>query len=487
MITTKKFNGFPFYRIWSEDQIEQLHLASLAILEQTGVLVQEPQSLKLLKEAGAYVDGERVKIPPTLVESAIRSAPERISLYSKDGRTVLPLEKGTVAYGMGADLPYFIDPFSGEIRQTVLADTERAARLAEKLTNIDWVSSLGLASDVTLELYELYQFLAIRKYSNKPILTHAANPGTLKPMIDMAAALAGGHEQLRQKPTLVVYTEPVSPLVHGRESLEKLLLCAEYGIPVTYSTGSMCGGTAPATLAAGIAMANAECLTGLVIHQLKKPGAPFIHGMMVGVLDMRTGFSPYGGPEMTLAHTIGGQLGHFYRLPTFGTAGYTDALAVDAQAGLDAAYSILLAALSDTNLVHDCGYMGNGFLGSLEQLILADELIGFVKRFMEGSKPDEEEFCIELIERIGPGGDYQSDQLAKELERDHWCPRYLNRKNFHRWQRTGGSTLVEILHEGVLDLLRKEAEIILSETEMEELERIIAENEARIKKEKRGD
>ncbi len=462
MISMRKFRGFPLYKTWTDAQIEQIHLNSMALLERVGVIVYEPESVKLLGDAGAYVEGDLVKIPAALVEQAIRSAPGRITLYAKDGSSQLVLEKGQVNYGMGADVPYFVDPYTEKIRSAVIQDTENASRLAKRLENIDWIASLALASDVTVELADLYQMLALRKYNNKPIMTHSASYQTMKGMIDMAAVSAGGYKELRHKPTFALYTQPVSPLENGKESLEKLLLCAEYGIPVTYATGLMCGGSAPATFAAGIALGNAECLAGLVIHQLKRPGAPFFLGNVGGPLDMRTTIVPYGGPEMTLVQSITGQLGHFYGLPTFGTAGYTDALKLDAQAGMDAAYSILFAALADNSFVHDSGYMGSGISGSLEQLLLANETIGYVKRFMDGIEVNNDTLCLDEIAQAGPVGKYSDDAGKTQL-----IP--------------GSEYTYARLHEQVLELLGHEDEILLTAHELEQMTKIIKDSEDRLK------
>jgi trimethylamine--corrinoid protein Co-methyltransferase len=485
MIKARKYSSFPRYQIWTDEQIEQAHLASLSILEKTGIVINEPAALKLREDAGACVKGNLVKIPAVLVDSAIQSAPRRIVLYAKDGSSQLLLENGQVNYGMGADLPFTLDSYTRKIRSSVMKDAENAARVARRLDNIDWIASLSLASDVTIELADLYQMLALRKYNNKPNMTHSAGAQTMQGMIDMAAVLAGGYKALREKPTMAVYIQPVSPLTCGVESLKPLLLCAEYGVPVTYSSGMMMGGSGPVTLAALIALSNAECLTGLVIHQLKRPGSPFILGDVGGILDMKTTTMPYGGPEVTLMQVITGQLGHYYKLPTFGTAGFTDAFQLDAQAGMDAAYSLLFAALGDSSFVHDSGYMGVGISGSLEQLVLADETIGYVKRFMNGIEVNSDTLNVEVIKRVGPAGSYNDLKgTARDPKQNIWKSDYLNNaQSFIDWENDGSKTEYERLNAFVLDVLGQEDDILLSSTEMDEIMHIINDNENQLKKE----
>lgn len=479
----KNFQNSPNFSFWTEDKIHALHLASLEILERTGVLVYDKEATRLLKDAGAYVKGDLVKIPTWLVEEAISSAPEKITLGNRDGERTMRLEAGIVNYGMGTDLPYFTDPKTKKIRSTTIEDIENIAKIGEYAPNLDFVACSGLAQNVTTKLADLYHFKALRTYCKKPILTTATDYDNMKALIDMAAVSAGGYEELRNTPTLVLYAEPISPLVNSREAVQKLLLCAEYGIPVTYASGIMAGGTGPATIAGSLALGNAEGLAGLVMHQLKRKGAPFIFGLVFSVMDMNTTISCYGGPELPMAHTIVGKLGEYYKLPTYGTSGATDSLTLDAQAGMESIYSVMCAALGGTNMVHDNGYLGAGLVGSLSKILLDDESIAFVKRFMKGIDLSEETLALDIIHKVGPGGNFLLEEhTSKYFRKETWYPRFFNRKTMEIWLREGCMATEQRIAEKVCDLLISYKPERINDAQLDLLEEIIREHEQRVKK-----
>ncbi len=210
----------------SEEELYQLHMASCEILERTGVEVLDEEALELLRSGGAHVDGIRVRIPTAMVEKAIQSAPSRIPLCAVDNSYHLQLFRNNVYYGLGTDLPRFTDPYTGELRDTVLKDVENVGKVAQAAKNIDFVANLGLAQDVDNQIVDLYHLSALRKYCNKPNWITATDYGNLKALIDMAAVNAGGYDELKRRPTIGLYGEPITPLINSKEATQKLLLCA---------------------------------------------------------------------------------------------------------------------------------------------------------------------------------------------------------------------------------------------------------------------
>ena len=308
MITNKKNNKSGYYEYLSEQDIYKIHLASCEILEKTGFIVWDDEALQLLKDNGAYTDPvneKRVRLSTSMIEKAIASAPSRIPFCNVDGSKTIQLYRDNVCYGLGTDLPVFIDPYTGEIRNTVLKDIENVAKVTQVADNIDFIATLGLANDVDNQVVDLYHLKVVRSYCNKPNWLTATDYGNMRAIIDMAAVNAGGYDELKRRPTIGLYGEPVTPLTNSKEATQKLLLCAEYGIPATWASGVIGGATGPITLAGTLALGNAEGLSGLVMHQLKNPGAPFIYGNVPSVMDMRTSVSCYGGPDAYGSWTIG--------------------------------------------------------------------------------------------------------------------------------------------------------------------------------------
>lgn len=475
------------FRMCTDEQLHRLHFGTLEVLERTGVKIFDPEALQLLKDGGAYVNEKEkiARIPAWMVEEAIRTAPSRIVVANQKGERKLFLERNRVYYGTGTDLPSFTDVYTNKVRPTVLKDIENVAKVVEQADNFDYVSNSGLASDIPQELHDLISLKVLRSYSTKPNLTTATDRGNLKALIDMAAEMAGGYEELRRSPTLMLYNEPVSPLLNSKEALQKLLLCAEYGIPTTYAAGGVSGGTSPVTLSGSIIQSNAEGLAGLVMHQLKRKGAPFIFGYVFGAMDMKTTVNLYGGPELGMVHAVMAELGKFYGLPIYGTSGCTDALQIDAQAGLEAMYSIMCAGLSGANLVHDNGYTGIGMIGNLEMILLSNESISYMKRLTQGIKYDDESFAIDLIDKVGYGGDFISQKhTMKHFKEELFYPTFMNRKQYPAWQLDGEQTLNQKLKKRAIEIVENDSPVLLSDHTLKVFDEIIKDRERELELEK---
>lgn len=462
----------PQFTFWTQDECQRFHLATLEVLEKTGVMVYEKEAQSLLKEAGCLVKENRVKIPAALIQWALDGPPERVVLANTRGERKIFLEEGMVSYGMGNDLAYFHPPQGGEIRRALLSDVQNAALVASRLEHIDFIASMALASDVPKGLEDLYHFQAMRWGCEKPLLASAIDRPVLERLLEMA--LVGvSLEEFQQNPTFAVYGEPTSPLIHSQEAVEKLLFAAQHKIPITYASGVMSGATGPVTLAGSLVVGNAEALSGLLMHQLKKRGAPFIYGIVAAPMDMKSTICLYGGPEVPLLHMVVGEMGRFYQLPSYGISGCSDSCLLDLQAGLESTFSITAAAWSGTNLVHDNGYLGSGLIGSLEHLIMTHEVIGMVKHFMKGVAVNEETVPLDLIHSVGPGGHFLlADHTREHFRKETWYPQFMNRAHFPDWEKRDRRTMEERLRENLQEILALERNGV-SEKELQEMDRII--------------
>ncbi len=423
----------------SASQLESLHQASLRILGDTGVNIHLPEIRKRLQEAGAKVqDDLRVFIPSSLVDNALASAPSRIDLFDRRGKSAMSLEGTRCYFGTGSDLEYTIDSQTGKRRRSTLKDVERSARLCDRLENIDFVMSYALPCDLEPGRTELEQFRAMLDNTAKPmIMTEYSGRKSLEAIHRLACDSCGGETHFRQHPNYILYGQFVSPLQHDAGSLERLVFCADQRIPIIYVPTIMMGASGPVTLAGALALANAECLAGLVMHQLRAPGAPFIYGGCVSPLDMRTTVFSYGAPEWRIADIVLSQLSQRYNLPIFGTAGTTDSKTIDVQAGAEWTCSLLTCALAGTNLIHDVGYMESGLTGSCEALVICNEMIGMVKRMVRGLEISEETLALDTIHKVGPAGHFMEENHTMEnYKRDVWYPDFLDRKRHEDWNRS---------------------------------------------------
>ncbi len=432
----------------------RLHDASCSVLEKTGVRVLNPQALQLLRQAGALLDGDRVRIGRELVEHALESAPRSFELFERGSKAPrLRLDGAAVYFGPGSDTLRYLDPIDGSRREFRLKDVAACARLCEVLPQIDFVMSVGIPRDVPGGVYYRHQFAAMLRNSKKPIVFVCDNLADLEAIALMAAAAAGSAAVLEERPNLLLYSEPSSPLLHSEEATDKLLFCASHGIPVTHSPAPMMGGTAPVTIGGAVTLGNAEILSSLVMHQLQKPGAPFLYGHGVHHLDMKEMVSVYGAPEFQLARVMAAEMGRYYSLPVWGYAGHSDSKLPDAQAAADAQFSVLVALLARTNLNHDVGYLESGLTGSPEMMVLTDEIISLSRRFAEGVRVDDESLAVEVIDEVGPGGEFLSHDHTMSHWRALWIPQLFERMRLEKWEGGGGRQFEERLKEKTIVLM----------------------------------
>jgi trimethylamine--corrinoid protein Co-methyltransferase len=432
----------------------QIHQASLQILRRTGVQVFGKEGLQLLKEAGAQVEEYLVRIPPSLVEWALASVPPSFNLYKRGtDQVALTLDGKGVYFGPGSDTLHYLDPRSAVRRPFQLADVAECIRVCDYLPEIGFVMSVGVPADVPSQHTYRHQFAAMLRNTFKPIMAVCNDRADIEALGAMAAAVQGGMPRLSQYPNFAVYSEPSTPLQHSVEATDKLLYCAEHRIPVTHSPAPMMGGTAPVTLAGAVALGNAEMLSGLVMHQLKNPGAPFLYGHGVHNLDMKTMISVYGSPEYQLARVMAAEMGRFYGLPVWGYAAHSDSKVVDGQAAVDAEFSVLVALMAGTNLNHDVGYLESGLTNSPEMMVLTDEIISMNRAFVEGVQIDADTLALDVIHQTGPGGQFMNTDHTLEHWRQLWKPHLFDRQRLERWEARGAKDINDRLREQTISIM----------------------------------
>ncbi len=419
----------PQFRLLSDKQIEELHLATLQVLERTGVAFDCQEAIDILGEAGADVSNpQRVKIPSYLVEQALRTAPKTITLYTREGEPAMVLDGMSGShFGGYADCPEYLDPYTRQRRLCYVEDIADTTRVVDALPNIEWLYTSGAHSTLPGAIADKVSLLQAVLNSSKPVASCLNGVSSLREVLKVCSMVAGGEKELQSKPFFIGSSEPVSPLTQGKDAMEKSLLCAEKGIPNFVYSMPMAGATTPATLPGVLAIASAECLSQLVVLQLKKPGAPVIFGSMPNIMDMKTTIYPYGAPELSFLIAALTEVSHYYKLPMFGTAGCTDADIIGAQAEIEITYQILVTALSGADLVHDAGLAYHARLVSPELIVLTDEVVGMVKVIMSGLEINDETLSLDLIERVGPRGDYLSQAHTLKHFRKFWVPTVFDR------------------------------------------------------------
>lgn len=452
-VNANSFNA-PQFSVLSDHEKKSLHHAALEVLRRTGIRFHHQGALEMLKRAGAFVtDGNLVKFPARMVEGALSSAPSRVIMCKRTGEPSVFLEDRHVNFGTGSDCLNLLDPDSGEHRKFNKQDLIDGYHLCDALPNIDFVMSIGIPQDVEPDMTYDVQIALMLEHTTKPLVFVSDDLDTCQRAIDMAAAVAGGHDALREQQHILLYSEPSSPLQQSETAIDKLLLMAETELPVVHSPAPLMGGTGPITMASGLALSIAEIMSSLVVHQMQNPGAPFVFGAGLHHMDMLSTQICYASPEFQLTKAAIAEMGRWYSMPTWGYAGCTDAKLMDGQAALEALLSVIMARFSGSNLVHDVGYMESGLTCSFEMIVLTDELIELSDHMMKGIQINDESLMLDEIDSVGPGGHFLNTQTTLNRFRDFWYPGLLDRSIRSTWLENGGTTLEERLRQKVKRIL----------------------------------
>jgi trimethylamine--corrinoid protein Co-methyltransferase len=471
----------PKFNVLSEKNCQELYAAALECLDRIGVLVHNEEGRQLLHNAGALVEDKLVKIPQNIIQRALTITPRSFKLWDRDGKSYLKIEPNRVYFGPGPTCTYFKDPETDKRRRAKRGDAGLVAQVCNELEHIDFVMSLSIYNDVTPELSPVYEFADMVTNTRKPIVAWANDVPTLKAIYEIAKCVAGSKQALIEKPNFAYFSTFQSPLQHLDHKAGSVLWAAEQGIPIVYLGGPTVGLESPITGASGLVIHLATALSGLAIVQLKHPGAPVAIGGIPMVMDMFTARPAYGSPEMCLYTAAASELARYLNLPFMGTAGATDSKVLDAQTGIEVTAQILLSALSGAGLVHDVGFLDCADIGSLELLVLSNEVIGYVKRILRGIEVNQKTIMMELIEKVGPGGYFVAEPESATLCRQEvWVPVLSDRNPFPQWAVTGGLSMEERVHLRVLDILEHHKIPALSQEVLKRIHAILEGEEKRV-------
>jgi trimethylamine---corrinoid protein Co-methyltransferase len=455
--------------VWGTGECRRVHAATLELLADVGVEVMYEPARELFQAAGASVDSRRVRLPGRLVDAALESAPREWVLRPRGGDTApLTLRDGEVYYGTGSDVLYVRDPESGERRRARRADVEGMAALCERLPNIDFVMSMGLPEDAPQEIDDLVQVVAMLRGTRKPLIVAPRDGSVLQRMQEMAA-LCGDRE------SFAIYAMPSPPLMHDPDALTKVIGCARLQIPLIYAPAPNMGATGPRSIAGAVLVGNAETLSGLVLHQHVKAGAPFIYGAGAGAMDMRTMTDPYLAPDALLAQHVGTDLARFYGLPSFSYAGMSDAKTLDEQWSAETALSMAYGSLSRATLLHDVGYLESGLQSSYESIVLGEELVGYARQFMREVPVDDYALALDEIRAAGPGGNFLASNYTRKHHREFWSGELLDHAVHDRWAAEGAGTLLERVRAKTARLCAEPRPFTLTAGQDERLEALLDE------------
>lgn len=457
-MTKMSFSSQPLLQLLSREEIETIHLSSLKVLEEVGVMIQSDAALKLVADAGVDVDASKkiARIPQHLVKESLVKAPSTIRLYSRDGKHDILLEGNRVHYDPGSAALYLLDSRTGEIRRPVSKDLADFVRLADALDNIHAQSTALVVSDVPDAIVDRYRLYVVLKNSPKPIVTGTFSIDGLYDMKDMLAAVVGGEKELARKPMAIFDLCPSAPFKWGEFIAQNLIDCAKYGIPAEILPMPQLGATGPVTLAGSLVQLNAEFLSGLVLSQLANPGAPVIYGGSPTTFDMRYLTARLGAIETIMMGCAYAQMAKYYDLPTHMYLGLSDTKIVDAQAGFESGLGITLGALAGVNMMSGPGMLDFENCQSFEKLVIDDTICGMALRLIKGIDVNDQTLAVDAIRRVGVGGHYLADKHTMEwFKKELLIPSDLvDRQNLNAWKKLGSKDTVQRARDIVQRILK---------------------------------
>jgi len=433
------------YRPLSEQDVETVHNAALTILETTGVTYEEglSETIDMLAQAGADVDraAARVRLPRPLITEQVAKAPSQVILYGRDPRHDLDVGGHRVHMGTGGTALTILDLESGEARPTVLNDLYQIGRLVDRLDNIHFFMRPCVPHDIPPEAYDINSYYTCLRATSKHFMTGVNTPAGVENVIDMVAMIAGGRDKLIERPFIsFVSCNIISPLKLCTDSTLIMQAAIRNRIPVALSSAPMSGSTAPMTMAGLLAQLHAEELAGITICQLTNPGAPLLYGGIAGLANMASMGYLGGAVECGMMNAAIHQMAHHVGVPNYNSAALTDSKVPDIQAGWEKGLTSLLTAMGGSNYVHHAAGMLESMAGvAYEQYIIDDEIIGSCMQALKGITVDAEHLALEVIDQIGPGGNFMTaEHTMKHLRTEYYQSNGVtDRKDREQWQKNG--------------------------------------------------
>ncbi|MHC4561889.1 MAG: trimethylamine methyltransferase family protein [Planctomycetota bacterium] len=432
-----------FCQALTPEQIKRIDTASRDILQATGVHVPHEKMLERFADAGAAVDGETqvVRIPPELIDRCLASAGKQFTLYGRDVTRTAEFGAGKRNYNSIAGEAMWVDSPGGPRRYATLADVATATRFGDALDEINMPGAMTDPQDIPVAYRCVATMAEMLRNTTKPITFWLHDRGSARFLVDMLIALRGSEQAAQAKPVFYPFLEPISPLRFPLNGVDLLFETARLNLPVPIGPMAQTGLSAPATLAGTMAVENAEILAGVCITQLIRERMPVCYGGICHAFDMRTTQLIFAGPEQAIFGVAMTQMGKHYGLPVYVNVGLTDAKRPDAQAGLEAAATLLPAAAAGADIFGHMGIAGVDQATSLEMLVLQSETIAYVESAMREIDFSDDAFALGEIHDAGPGGAFINRMhTAEHFRKELWFPTVLDREFYQAWADAGATT-----------------------------------------------
>lgn len=462
------------YKVLNDNELYDIHLATLEVLEEVGVRVEYKPALELMADCGCRVDFDNriVQIPEHVLRKALSTAPSRFTLYGKTPEFDVKVDTQGI-YTIGGSSALSVLDLDGQRRSATKKDLADLTRLQDALENLHIMHAIVVPQDIEQEGFDRILFSTVMKNTSRNYYSQGMGAQSIRDQVEMASVVLGSTEEVKKKPIFTIVVCLTSPLTHAKLRVEELMESAKYNIPLYIEADAQTGATSPITLAGTLVEQTANILCGVTLAQMVNPGTPCIYAIASGIMDMSTANYSGGAPETTLLHAASAQVAHYYNLPFQGGTGI-DATIPDAQAGYERALQVLGCALSGTNFIHlSIGMMEQMLLASYEQCVIDDEILGAALHITKGLEVNRDTLAVDVIKEVGPGGHYlDHEHTLKNFRKVNWFPKLTNRKKWDSWMEDGGKDMRQRANEIARKILAEHHPQHLPEDVASEMDRM---------------
>lgn len=443
-------------RLLDQSATDDVHAAVKDILWSIGAFYDHPPTVNLLvREHGCKLDDRGfVRIPPELVDQALSTVPRKVTLYDLNGQVRVDTSSKVSSYCPGHNCVRVLDHTNGALRPCVLEDVKNTARVCDQLSNLDMTCALGYPSDVPPEDEAVEATRAMIENCSKPAAILAHDDKIQTRIWSFLAEVVGGWENLAEKPVALELMGPVSPLKLPDELCLRISNAARWRVPIVCYPATFPGMSSPIRVAGAIAQSSAEAIAGIVLHQLTEPGAPVLSGSAVLPMDMRQANIAYGSPEYMLNGLGAADYFNAIGVPSWIGAGCSDSHQFDAQAAAEAGANMAIAAISGSSFVHNLGFLSGGRTGSLEMLVLCDELVGWSNHMAGGVPVNTESLGVDVIKRSVDDNSFLTDPDTQDrFLTENWYPTLFERSDADAWMEAGSRDMQTRVRDKLRDIL----------------------------------
>lgn len=466
-----------YLKYLSEEQIEHLHLKSLKLLAEVGIMLEDDESLQMLEKRGATIDYAKklAFIPASLAKEALNTTPDRITLGARNKNYDLQLEMNRVYFGPGTQALYVLDLETGEKRSCIEKDIYDFPRFIDALDYQHFYKTCVYPSDLDSRTADLHQIYAAYASTEKSVAAACFSPESAEYAVLMAEAMAGGKKELSKRPYLLINILSSSPLKWANTNLQILKVLTKNRMPVIIGSEPQAGTTSPAPLSSAVLMSNTENLAVITLSQILNPGTPVMYGAVGSIADMKTGNFASGAVELGIMNAMSAQMAQYYKIPMYATGGMSDSKKVDVQSGYEKAMQILLIALAGGNYIHDtAGLLEFCLTASFEQYVIDNEMCGMAARAISGPTFTEEALAVDIISNVGPGGSFIAENHTFDwFKKEHFLPTIADRQVRQTWEALGSKGAEVVAKERSEYILKNHYATPLSDDIDKELKKII--------------